>query len=112
VDAEDVGGFAHALVDVGLLEAAQLEAERHVLVDAHMRVQGVVLEDHGDVAVLRGDVVDHAGPMEMVPALISSRPATMRKVVDFPQPEGPTSTMNSRSLMWRLTLLTAMTPPS
>ena len=28
--------------------------------------------------------------------------ATMRRVVDLPQPEGPTSTMNSLSLMSRL----------
>src|SRR5438876_7870438 len=37
--------------------------------------------------------------MEIVPALISSRPASMRSSVDLPQPEGPTSTMNSPSLM-------------
>src|SRR5450432_548371 len=35
----------------------------------------------------------------MVPALISSSPASMRSSVDLPQPEGPTSTMNSPSLM-------------
>ena len=37
--------------------------------------------------------------MEIVPALISSRPASMRSSVDLPQPDGPTSTMNSPSLM-------------
>ncbi len=31
------------------------------------------------------------------PPEISSRPATMRRVVDLPQPEGPTRTMNSLS---------------
>src|SRR6266403_1829246 len=49
--------------------------------------------------------------MAMVPALISSRPAIMRSVVDLPQPEGPTSTTNSRSLMDRLISLTATTWP-
>ena len=34
-------------------------------------------------------------PMKMLPALIGSRPATMRRDVDFPQPEGPTRTRNS-----------------
>ena len=29
------------------------------------------------------------------PSLIDSSPATMRKVVDLPQPDGPSSTMNS-----------------
>ncbi len=37
---------------------AQLEAERHVLGDGHVRIKRVVLEHHGDVAVLRRQVVD------------------------------------------------------
>src|SRR5436190_20987800 len=37
--------------------------------------------------------------MAMVPPLISSRPASMRSSVDLPQPEGPTSTVNSPSAM-------------
>ncbi len=36
------------------------------------------------------------------PSLISSRPATIRRVVDLPQPDGPTNTMNSLSAMSRL----------
>ena len=35
----------------------------------------------------------------MVPAVMSSSPASMRSSVDLPQPEGPTSTMNSPSEM-------------
>jgi hypothetical protein len=46
--------------------------------------------------------------MEIVPLEIFSSPATMRKVVDFPQPDGPTSTMNSPSLISRLMFLTAV----
>src|SRR6476659_699280 len=37
--------------------------------------------------------------MAMVPAEISSSPASMRSSVDLPHPDGPTSTMNSPSLM-------------
>src|SRR6266480_6138641 len=37
--------------------------------------------------------------MAIVPAEISSSPASMRSSVDLPQPDGPTSTMNSPSLM-------------
>ena len=44
------------------------------------------------------------------PALISSRPAIIRRVVDLPQPEGPTSTMNSLSDTSRLKSWTATTP--
>src|SRR2546423_11029821 len=43
------------------------------------------------------------------PPVMSSRPAIMRSVVDLPQPDGPTRTTNSRSLMARLMSLTAVT---
>ena len=46
------------------------------------------------------------------PLVISSRPATMRRVVDLPQPDGPTRTTNSLSWMVMLALSTAFTPPS
>ena len=46
------------------------------------------------------------------PPEISSSPAIMRRVVDLPQPEGPTSTMNSLSLISRLKSCTASTPSS
>src|SRR4030095_2388682 len=48
-------------------------------------------------------------PMEISPAVISSRPATMRRVVVLPQPDGPTKTMNSLSRIVRFTSLTACT---
>src|SRR5688500_6893646 len=48
-------------------------------------------------------------PMTISPPVISSSPATIRSVVDLPQPDGPTSTMNSLSRMWRFTSLTAWT---
>src|SRR3954462_2749208 len=36
-------------------------------------------------------------PIEMVPDVMFSRPASMRSRVDLPQPEGPTRTTNSPS---------------
>jgi predicted dehydrogenase len=39
-------------------DVPQLEPEAHVLAHGHLRVQRVVLEDHRDVAVLGGTVVD------------------------------------------------------
>ena len=36
-------------------------------------------------------------PILILPAFTSSRPASIRRVVDLPQPEGPTRTMNSPS---------------
>jgi hypothetical protein len=41
------------------------------------------------------------------PEEIASRPAIMRSVVDLPQPEGPSSTMNSPCATARLTWSTA-----
>ena len=38
----------------------QLQAERHVVVDTHVRVERVALEHHGDVAILGRHIVDHA----------------------------------------------------
>ena len=38
----------------------------------------------------------------IVPPVISSRPASIRRSVDLPQPDGPTSTTNSPSLMSKL----------
>ena len=51
-------------------------------------------------------------PMEMVPPVTSSRPATIRSAVDLPQPEGPTSTMNSPSRMSRSSPSMTRTSPN
>ena len=60
LDGQDLGGLANQLVDLILRLLAQLEAERHVVIHGHMRIQRVVLEHHRDVAILRRDVVDEA----------------------------------------------------
>src|ERR1700733_505304 len=49
-------------------------------------------------------------PIFSSPAVMSSRPATIRSAVDFPQPDGPTRIMNSPSAMSRLRSLTASKP--
>ena len=46
-----------------------------------------------------------------VPEVIGSSPATIRRTEDFPQPDGPSSTMNSPSVIVRLKSLTAGSPP-
>src|SRR5262245_29205275 len=50
--------------------------------------------------------------MRISPAVTSSSPARSRRIVDFPQPDGPTRTMNSPSAMSRDTSSTATTSPS
>src|SRR4029079_5564727 len=58
-----------------------------------------------------GSSVTSRSPIEMVPPDTSSRPAIMRRSVDFPQPDGPTRTRNSPLPMVSETPSTATTPP-
>ena len=48
-------------------------------------------------------------PIKISPEVISSRPAIILSIVDFPQPEGPTSTINSLSLTSRFIFFTIST---
>jgi len=58
-DIEDLGRLLDPPIYLVLGRALELQPERHVLVDVHVRVERVVLEHHGDVAVLGRHVVDH-----------------------------------------------------
>src|SRR6476659_1080935 len=51
-------------------------------------------------------------PMRISPAVTSSSPAIMRRMVDLPQPDGPTSTTNSSCATSRSTPRTASTLPN
>jgi len=50
---------------------------------------------------LGGVWVTSRSPMRIWPELTSSSPASIRSEVDLPQPDGPTRTMNSPSLISR-----------
>ena len=56
-DVEDSGSLFNTLFDFFLGGLPQLQAERHVLKNGHVRIQSVVLEHHGDIAVLRGNII-------------------------------------------------------
>src|SRR5215475_5150516 len=60
---------------------------------------------------LGGRSLTTAPPIRIVPALTSSSPAIIRSKVDFPQPDGPTSTMNSPSAMARSMPCRTLTAP-
>ena len=49
-------------------------------------------------------------PIEISPSVMSSRPATILSRVVLPQPEGPTRTTNSPSLIVMLTSSSALVP--
>jgi hypothetical protein len=57
-ETEDPRRMVDTAPDLGLVDPAHLQAEAHVLEDVHVRVQGVVLEDHRHVPCLGRKVVD------------------------------------------------------
>ena len=111
LEAEHLRRVPHALVDLVLGHLAQAQPEGDVVVDRQVRVERVVLEHHGDVAVARRHVVDdRVADAQTVPAVMVSSPASMRSAVVLPQPDGPTSTMNSPSAIARSMSATARVP--
>src|ERR1700760_1365060 len=51
-------------------------------------------------------------PIEIVPEVMFSSPASIRSKVDLPQPDGPTSTTNAPSSMGTLTPCRTSKPPN
>ena len=95
-DIQTLRSLGHAARDLRLREPRHAQRKADILGDRHVRVERVVLEHHGDVAVLRITSFTRA-VNEICPPEASSSPATMRRIVDLPQPDGPTSTTNSPS---------------
>src|SRR5215471_1919369 len=38
----------------------KLEAKSHVVVDGHVGIEGIILEDHGDIAIFGIHIIDYA----------------------------------------------------
>jgi hypothetical protein len=58
-DVQHLGRRLHAPRDLGLRRAAPAQREAHVLGDRHVRIERVVLEHHGDIAILRIALIHH-----------------------------------------------------
>src|SRR6266542_1322087 len=58
LDAEQRRGPLGLRLLLRLLDALRLQREDDVLVDGEVRIERVALEDHGDAALARGEVVD------------------------------------------------------
>ena len=54
---ENTGSLFNSALDFLLGNLAELKTEGHVAENGHVRIKSVVLEHHGDVAVLRSNVV-------------------------------------------------------
>src|SRR5207244_8159625 len=59
-----------------------------------------------------GTLLTTRPPIQTLPSVMSSSPATMRSAVVLPQPDGPTRTTSSPSAMSRLRPSTALVPSS
>ena len=55
---ENFRGFVDTLFNFRFRIFAKFQPERHVLCHRHVWIEGVVLEDHGNISVFRRDVVD------------------------------------------------------
>ena len=58
LDAEYIGRFLHSRLNLVFGIFPQFKPKGHVLIDAHVRVERVILEDHSNVAILGGHIVD------------------------------------------------------
>ena len=56
-DMQHVGGGAHTAVDFVRRQLALFQPESHVVVDGHMRVEGIGLEHHGHATLRRRNVI-------------------------------------------------------
>ena len=57
LDRKDLGRLTNAGINLLLGFLAQLQTECHVVINGHVRIQSVVLENHRDIAVLRSNIV-------------------------------------------------------
>ncbi|MNW62481.1 hypothetical protein D3C74_406200 [compost metagenome] len=55
---KDFSRFTYTFVDLVFFNLTQFQTKRHVLIYAHMRIQGIGLEYHRDIAVFRCNIIN------------------------------------------------------
>ena len=106
---DEVEGVLRLGLEVLVTAAPQPEGD--VVHDAHVREERVGLEHRVDVALVGAGRVMSVSPIRIWPAVGSSRPATIRRVVVLPQPEGPSRAKNEPCGMVRSSGCTAVNSP-
>ena len=57
--AEYIGRPFHPLGDLGFAGTTMFQREAHIGRDRHMRIERIILKNHGNVAILGVEIVDH-----------------------------------------------------
>ena len=89
VDTEDARRPVHAPRLLGFGQSGRLERKGDVVVDGHVGVEGVALEDHRDLAGARRQIGHHPPPDEDVALVGGSSPPIMRSKRRLAAPGGP-----------------------
>ena len=82
-------------LDFGLRHVAHLEAIADIGRDRHVREQRVILKHHADLALIGRHVVDPFAGDQDFSAVRAEEPRARLRTVVLPQPDGPSSVMNS-----------------
>ena len=98
-------------LDLGVRQPPHAEREGDVLEDGQVREQGIVLENHADVALKTGRWDGELAVDPDPPRSGAVRPATIISSVVLPEPEGPRRVRNSPSRRSRSVSSSATTGP-
>ena len=55
---KDFRRFLNSFVNISLVILAKLESECHIVINSHVRIKGIILENHGDIPIFRSNVID------------------------------------------------------
>ena len=103
---QEVGRIIDAAVGFSLCEVAAVQAEGKIFAHGEVWEERVAWENDGDIPILRGNAADVFASDKDAPNG-DSKPAIMRRIVDFPQPDGPRSARNWLSAISRVKFFTS-----